>query len=374
MKPAETVLKFLESIGHGTEAQFYLDLFRSEARQSFAVIVVDPTTLQQTTDAVVVDLRFLTVLGLIPIVVVGSNQIETMHEHADHLKQKLGHARVSSATIDFTGDASPIIAAIAHETLPIVIINEGEQNAWYPRLGLLLSSLLTRKLIFLQSQRGFRLRGELLSVVNLSSEYETLQSSREFSDEQRQLLARSRQLLFELVPHKLLIAVTSPLNLLHELFTVKGAGTLLRKGVRIASYHDYDDVDTSKLRALLERSFGCPLNKDFFSLPISSAYIEEDYRGVALLHDTHLGGYLTKFAVTREAQGEGIGRDLWQFMTKVYSTIIWRARPFNPITPWYEQQCDGRVKTEHWTVYFKGLDTARISDAVQYALQQPVDF
>ncbi|MBN1655873.1 MAG: hypothetical protein JXA30_19055 [Deltaproteobacteria bacterium] len=374
MKPAETVLKFLESIGLGAEARFYLKLFRSDEKQRFAVIVVDPSTLQQTTDAVALDLRFLTVLGLTPIVVFGRYQNGDSLLHAENLRLKLDQAHLSNAFFLFDGDASPIVDAVNRESLPLVIIDASEPDDWFRRLGELVSILRTRKLLFLCGQGGLTLREEPLSVVNLSREYDSLISRHDFSDDQRVIIERSRQLIFDLVPHKLLIAVTSPLNLLHELFTIKGAGTLLRKGTRILSRYGYHEIDVPRLRVLLENGFERPINDDFFSRPISRVYVEEDYRGVALLQDTDLGGYLTKFAVTTEARGEGIGRDLWHFVTNDYPAVIWRARPENPITPWYEQQCDGRLKTGNWTVYFRGLDTARIPEAVAYALQQPIDF
>jgi len=133
-------------------------------------------------------------------------------------------------------------------------------------------------------------------------------------------------------------------------------------------------VDMARLRLLLEHSFGRAPAEGFFDRQVDRAYLEQDYRGAALLVDTALGGYLTKFAVTREAQGEGIGHDLWQCVTEDYATLVWRARPENPITPWYEKQCDGRVRAGRWIVFFKGLDPARIPEAVQLALDQPVDF
>jgi acetylglutamate synthase len=133
-------------------------------------------------------------------------------------------------------------------------------------------------------------------------------------------------------------------------------------------------VDMARLRSLLEHSFGRAPAEGFFARPLSRAYLEEDYRGAALLEDTALGGYLTKFAVTREAQGEGIGHDLWQCVTEDYPTVVWRARPDNPIAPWYEKQCDGRVKAGPWIVYFKGLEPSRITEAVELALAQPADF
>jgi acetylglutamate kinase len=92
-----------------------------------------------------------------------------------------------------------------------------------------------------------------------------------------------------------------------------------------------------------------------------------------VLRATALGPYLTKFAVDREAQGEGIGRDLWQRMVADHPTVFWRARPDNPISAWYVTECSGMARFPEWHVFWKGLEPAHIADAIAYALAQPID-
>jgi hypothetical protein len=46
-------------------------------------------------------------------------------------------------------------------------------------------------------------------------------------------------------------SVTAPTNLLHELFTVKGAGTLIKHGSLIEFHRDYQSVDRERLEVLL---------------------------------------------------------------------------------------------------------------------------
>jgi acetylglutamate kinase len=155
---------------------------------------------------------------------------------------------------------------------------------------------------------------------------------------------------------------------------VKGAGTLLRKGARITRHAGYDGVDLARLQALLASSFGKPIDRAIFDRPLEHAYLEENYRGAALVLETSLGGYLSKFAVEREAQGEGIGQDLWGALTADYASLVWRARAANPIRAWYERQCEGRFETGTWTVYVRSVRPDQISAAIAFALAQPVDF
>ena len=102
-------------------------------------------------------------------------------------------------------------------------------------------------------------------------------------------------------------------------------------------------------------------------------YLEAEYRGVAILLDAPLGAYLTKFAVGREAQGEGIARELWDALAAENTVVFWRARSSNPIVEWYSKLCDGLVRAGDWHVFWRGLPIDRISEAIAWTLAQPVD-
>jgi acetylglutamate synthase len=84
--------------------------------------------------------------------------------------------------------------------------------------------------------------------------------------------------------------------------------------------------------------------------------------------------YLSKFAVGTEARGLGIGRDLWTEILKNNSCIFWRSDPEKFITHWYVKQCDGMHKTKNWVVFWKGVGSSQITDAIEYALAQKIDF
>jgi acetylglutamate synthase len=92
-----------------------------------------------------------------------------------------------------------------------------------------------------------------------------------------------------------------------------------------------------------------------------------------VLRATPLGPYLTKFAVDREAQGEGIGSDLWVRLVAEHPTFFWRARPWNPIDAWYLKQCDGLSRFPEWHVYWKNLPSEKIPEAIAFALAAPID-
>jgi hypothetical protein len=381
MDPADVVLRFLESLGRRSDAEFYLALFRAEPKERFAAIAVDANVARHATEAVTLDLRFLAALGLTPVVVLGLLDGKEAGEHGARIKRRMDKAGVPSAILTSDGEA---LAAEALQTarsgvLPIVPFGpaEGPLSAAqieerFGRLASLLGALRTRKLIFLHRPGGLRRAGALVPLVNLTTDYDGVAASKEISRKERTLLQMTRRLVFD-APHKLLVTISSPLDLLRELFTVKGAGTLLRRGAVITCKEGFDNVDHERLRTLLESSFGRPPDEGFFARPASQVYVADEYRGAAVLRATPLGPYLTKFAVDREAQGEGIGSDLWMRLISEHPTFFWRARPSNPIDAWYTKQCDGLSRFAGWHVYWKNLPSEKIPAAIEYSLAQPID-
>jgi GNAT superfamily N-acetyltransferase len=372
MEPADVVLRFLESVGSRRESDFYLALFRAGEPERFAAISVDANVARHAGEAVALDLRFLADLGLFPVVFLGIFESTEAMEHAQRLARRLDRAKVRTVLL---GSDEPDMLTRAAEaaraqTIPIVVFPVAA-TARFERLAELVATLRTRKLIFLHRPGGLRQNGELLPLVNLTTDAAQLAHAKELSRKERALVDESRKLV-EATPHRLSVAITSPLNLFRELFTIKGAGTLLRRGALIERRR-FAELDRERLRALLTRAFGRPPVDEFFGRDIAWGYVEEGYRGAALVHETPLGAYLTKFAVDAEAQGEGIGRDLWQALSADYARIFWRARAKNDIGTWYVKLCDGLMRFPEWHVYWKGLPPADVAPAVEWALAQPVD-
>ena len=75
---------------------------------------------------------------------------------------------------------------------------------------------------------------------------------------------------------------------LYEPDIPQNTGTILRLAT-------YDELDSLRLRALLESAFNRALGPAFFTKPASAIYLEEHYRGVAIVHDTELGALQAPF-------------------------------------------------------------------------------
>jgi hypothetical protein len=379
---SDAVLRFLQSIGRRSEAEFYLALFRAASKESFANLVISASVLRDGADAVVVDLGFLRGLGLVPVVSLGFGSSGPAGvDQVERLRRKLDRAEIPSQTFS-TGDpslADAVTECARKGVIPIVAFTNGgatDPVARFDLLGDLSVALKTRKLIFVARKGGLHLRQSETEVpiINLATDYESLIAKRALSPKRQFLLEQSRRLLVERATHNMFIAVTSPLLLLRELFTVRGAGTLIKRGSTILRKGGFVEIDNARLAALLQSSFGRELAPGFFDREMAHVYLEESYRGAALVRQTSLGAYLCKFAVEREAQGEGLGRDIWQEVVRDHPSLFWRAHPDNPIAQFYVQECDGMLRTERWHVYWKGLSPEQVPDAVATALSQPVDF
>lgn len=388
MQPSDLVLRFVSSTGQAKEAQLYLSLFRADRPESFAIIAVSDAVMRTAAGALVMDLRFLAELGLTPVVqfgVLDSGDASAPALYvARHLKPDV------RAEITTTQGARELARAGIIPLIPPIFPGDGGEpgvdrpltgpditpdavrDARFDGLARLSTVLGTRKVIFLGRQSGLAPEdGPVRSLVDLTTEYEALMSS--LPADEAELLRQAHRLI-DAVPHRLSVTITSPLDLLRELFTTRGAGTLIRRGAVVTRHSDFSAISLPKLRDLIESAFHRRLVHGFFDRPIASVYLADDYRGVGIVSETEQGPYLSKFAVDRRAQGEGVGRDLWRALVRDHQTLLWRSRPDNPIAAWYQQQCDGMVRAGIWLVFWRGLPHTRLSAAIELALAAPPDF
>lgn len=384
------VLTFLESVGRRSEAELYLRLFRKLPKESFAVIAPGGPVVRQALGSLVEQLRFLADLGLFAPVVLGLFDPEAASFGSERLVKRLPTAGLDPRPHAMTESDLParLKEDLTAERVPVVSFTPHEGWGFSERtteLGALACALDTRKVVLLRRRGGLALRNDRIpgdglrpegriSVVNLRTDREGLVKARQLGKRDLELLGIAEQLIDCVVSGSLLVSVTSPLNLLQELFTVKGAGTLIKRGTEIERRASYAETDVVRLSQLLEQSFGRTLDPGFFERAPLCIYVEAAYRGAAIVHDEEPAPYLTKFAVDPEAQGEGIGNDLWQAMLRDLPRLFWRGRPDNPVNSWYQSVCDGMVRLPRWTVFFRGIEADKIPQLIARADALPSDF
>jgi len=246
----------------------------------------------------------------------------------------------------------PVIASLA-ETAEGQIVNVNADWA----ANELIKTLQPYKIVFLTGTGGLLdEEGRVIDSINLSTEFEHLIAQPWIHSGMRVKIEQIKDLL-DVLPLSSSVSITRPAELAKELFTHRGSGTLVRRGERVISVDSWDQLDLERLRSLIESAFGRILLPDYFQrTKLRRAYVSENYRAAVILTDEGGFTYLDKFAVLDEAQGEGLGRAVWQVMREENPRLFWRSRRGNPVNAFYFSESDGCIKEEKWKVFWYGLN------------------
>jgi len=355
----KTIRLFLDSIGRRDEYEFYLDKFQSEHSACFALLCPDLGSIEAGAEVLAFDLHFLLRLQLVPAILLSGDQVEAMRNALSvepifvfkHLKE--------GAPADF------IQSAHRSEKVPVLI---GDRSEAVEDVLLQLVPGIAKRIHLIRAGGGLKTAsGEPMPYVYT---HKPNSQSIEVLEYDYPSLAK---VLLEQRPG-VHMSVTSPINLLEEIFTVKGAGTLFRKGIDVRHVEDMRQLDRQQLKRLLETSFSRKLADEAFLDRIYDAYIEADYRGAVLLEEHPKGLYLSKFAVGQEARGEGVAVELWREVCRNHRALFWRSNVINPFNSWYHKQADGHHRSGKWQVFWRGISVDAISDIIEYACERPEDF
>ena len=370
----QTVLQSLRAISPTHESAFYTKLFQQQDAARFALVVIDQRCLKNPLlDVLVSDLKILSELGLTPLLLVGGmgDDLTNVRFQSARLckaleKANITNSKLNCASYELVPDIKKIAARGRMPVLEITDAGRGEH------LQSLFKKLKPRKVIFVQPSGGIREQGRRRSVINIDR-LDTYPDAKHLSEEQRDIIDLVKKLSAKQVENCTYVIV-SPLNFLSELFTVKGAGTMLRRGAQIAEHNTYKKVVKKRVKASIETAFERELVSDYFKRPIYRMFLDKNYRGGAIL--TQMAGlpYLSKFWVTHEAQGEGIARDIWHALTKAENAFFWRTKKSNPFNDWYMKMCDGMQVSGDWRVFWVGLQAPEIPGAINAAANAPIDF
>ncbi len=424
----QTIVRLLSSMGSAKEISQYLKRFSQLDAARFAVVKVGGAVLRDDLDALVSSLAFLQDVGLTPIVIHGAGpQLDVELSAAGIEKKTIDCLRVTSpealaivrrvfhaqnlklvealqaadarATSIVSGvfeadyldrerfglvgevkrvDLAPIQASLQSGSIP-VIASLGETvggqilnvNADFAA-NELVQVLQPYKIVFLTGTGGLLdANGKIIDSINLSTEYEQLMQQPWIEGGMRVKIEQIKDLLDGL-PQASSVSITRPDELAKELFTHKGSGTLVRRGERVLEGASWGDFDLVRLRGLIDSAFGRKLLPDYFeTTTLHRAYVSENYRAAVILTSEEAGIYLDKFAVLDEAQGEGLGRAVWQVMREQNPALFWRSRHGNAVNPFYYAESDGCIKQEKWKVFWYGpAGFDRIERYVQLCAQR----
>jgi len=409
----QTIVRLLSSMASAKEIAQYLKRFSQLDAKRFAVVKVGGAVLRDDLDALTSSLSFLQQVGLTPIIVHGAGpQLDEELAAAGIAKSAVDGLRVTSvetlaivrrvflaqnlalvkalqeadarATSIVSGvfeaqfldqekyglvgkvdaiNLAPIEASLNAGSIP-VIASLGETaagqilniNADFAA-NELVKVLQPYKIIFLTGTGGLLDNsGNVIDSINLSTEYEHLMAQPWLHSGMRVKIEQIKALLDRL-PMTSSVSITRPSELAKELFTHKGSGTLVRRGEIVLRHTSWEQLDRIRLRTLIESSFGRALVPDYFERTrLHRAYVSENYRAAVILTDEDGDTYLDKFAVLDDAQGEGLGRAVWQVMREENPRLFWRSLNGNPANAFYYAESDGCYKLERFTAFWYGMD------------------
>jgi hypothetical protein len=348
----QTIRLFLDSIGRREEYEFYLNKFQSAGTACFALLVPDLESLDQGAEAFAFDLHFLLRLGLKPAVVLCGSDAEAKW------------ALLAE---------NPLFEKAA---FPMVGTFEGRVPVFFQPVENLLGAGSLSAEALAKEEACFQAVGKRVHFIRPSGGFEVdyyytqKENPIELTDEE-QALADVAAALLAARPGTH-IFVTSSRNLLEEIFTVRGAGTVFRKGSTIGS-PDFQTLEKTKLLALLEESFKKKPKDGIFGA-VTTIYLDEACRGAVLLEEHPEGLYLSKFAVGSEARGEGLAQELWAEVCEKHSAFFWRSRVGNPVNQWYDRQADGYHTAGDWMVFWRGMSADSLPGLIAFCQNRAPDF
>jgi acetylglutamate kinase len=410
----QIVHELLAQLGSSREAQQYLKEYSGTNQARFAVVKVGGGILRDHLEELTSALAFLHRLGLIPVVLHGAGpQLDQALADAGIETERREGLRVTSESV--MSVARPLIykenlrlvealekrgvraRSVQHgvflcsyldrENLGLVgEVKEVELNAVesavrsgaIPVLTCLGESpsgqvlninadiatrelvwkLRPHKVIFLSPTGGLLDRQDrIITAVSLTNDYEALMQQPWLHSGMRLKLQQINEMLQSL-PDDTSVSITSAAHLTRELFTYRGAGTLVRKGESINVFENPGAKTLLSVKELVEQSFDRTLRDDWFkSLSEPLVLLSETGRAAAVITKGVDGlPYLDKFVVTSAAQGEGLGAAIWQVVRARFPALYWRSRNTNPVTPWYFQQADSSNRSGQWVVFTIGVD------------------
>lgn len=414
----QTIVRLLSSMGSAKEIQQYLKRFSQLDAKRFAVVKVGGAVLRDELADLTSSLTFLQQVGLTPIVLHGAGpQLDEELSAAGIVKQTVNGLRVTSPqalaivrrvfqqqnlklvealqsmdtratsvpsgvftssyldrdTYGLVGkvesiNLAPIEASLRAGSIPVIAsLGETEEgqilniNADFAA-NELVRVLQPYKIIFLTGTGGLLDgEGKIIDSINLSTEYEHLMAQPWINGGMRVKIEQIADLL-EHLPLTSSVSITRPSELAKELFTHKGSGTLVRRGEKVLRFTSWNGVDLARMRALIESSFSRTLVPDYFERTRPyRIYVSENYRAAMILTLEHADNeqglpYLDKFAVLDDAQGEGLGRAVWQVMREENPQLFWRSRHNNQVNIFYYAESDGCFKQPRWKVFWYGID------------------
>lgn len=413
-----TVIQLLNNIGSKREVEQYLSHFTSVQSQQFAVIKVGGAIITEHLDTLASSLAFLNHVGLFPVVVHGAGpQLNRLLEDAgvvpqfeegirvtdgktlavarqlfldENLKlvealEEMGvRARPITAGVfcadyldrqkySFVGkinrvDKAPIEAAIRAGCLPVLtstaetaegqLLNVNADVA----AGELARALHPLKIVYLSEKGGlFNLEtNEKISTINLDEEYDHLMSQWWCRFGTRLKIKEIKELL-DCLPRTSSVAIIHTEDLQKELFTDTGAGTLIRRGYKLAAKTRLAEfADRNRLKEVLAsaKADGGRYYNELDSRTFK-AYADEPLDALAIIFpgDGRQPAVLDTFTSTKAGWLGNVADNVFNAVRREYPSLVWTVDQADENLAWHFDKAQGSFAHRGSVLFWYGADS-----------------
>ncbi|MCE9597662.1 MAG: hypothetical protein K8S54_06805 [Spirochaetia bacterium] len=361
----DTLRLLLGGIGRSEEYEFYLNRFRAYDSPCFCFLIPDIETMTSARASILANLEFLMKLELYPGILF-SGMAASHSLVQDFILQASGIVKPIPLDSNTPGARALELAQEARAAFRIPI---------FLRPDLTLDRAILSLSTIAQRFHLLRLAGPIQNQNSTVPYADPLSLPESVSPADRALTLMSDAVVKSAGgPESIHISLCTPHQLLHEIFTVKGSGTIFRPMSAILHLKTGRELDERRLIDLLETSFQKKLKNQEFLTNVTDFYLEANYRGAVLLESVPAGTYLSKFAVSTQARGDGIAQDLWDAVAKDQGSFFWRARRGNSIEKWYARIADGFQRSGKWVIFWKNVEPHRLPDVIRYCEERTEDF
>ena len=400
------LLEFIEKASNSGEFDLFIKMFNNLPKEKFAVVKVSGKTLEKNMDVFAENIALLNKVGIYPWIVHGGGslidkklpnskkvnglrvtskqEIETIVEIFEILSLqlekkinekggsakkvwnvfecekidslgavgKISELKLGQAMAALKENCSPIISPIGKSGCEKLNINADSAAKE------IVKAIEPKKFIFVTETGGIlNSDNEVIPFLNIFSKdaFENLSGG---------MLLKVKEIKdFLKTGIDCEVVITSPHNLLKEIFTIKGSGTFI-KYHKIKSCSGFSKLNKDKIKSLLEDSFGKQLSPGYFDDKVKEVLYQKDYDGIAVIKSVDEIPYLDKFAVAKHCQGTGLGKSLWQELVKKNPKMVWRSNPNNTINTFYTKNCNGMIQKNLWNIYWRNLEENEIINIV----------
>eukprot|EP00834_Sanchytrium_tribonematis_P006130 NODE_425_length_7669_cov_0.863937.p2 type:complete len:539 gc:universal NODE_425_length_7669_cov_0.863937:957-2573(+) len=199
-----------------------------------------------------------------------------------------------------------------------------------------------------------------INVINMDQEFDQYMKMDWVKYGTRLKLKQFHELLHHL-PRTSSISITSATQLQRELFTHKGAGTLIRRGFKIQK-HDIDSVNIDLLRHQLKDHYlfkDVSLTLFLGSLHDCDIYCDEAYECIVIVKRMDYP-FIVLFHAHKSALLNDVHEMIFENIMKDYEKFMWVIHHENVEKLWHFKKATGTLKSQDEIILWKGNNLEKV--------------